>query len=64
MPRASRLLACLLVAAPLGAQQWLRPDTAGRTNQSIFRQLELPTPNEYRTAAGRPGPKYWQQRVD
>ena len=24
----------------------------------------LPTPNEYRTASGAPGPKYWQQRVD
>jgi hypothetical protein len=31
-----------------------------------FRQLEevLPTPNEYRTAAGAPGHKYWQQRAD
>jgi hypothetical protein len=31
-----------------------------------FRQLEeiLPTPNEYRTASGAPGPKYWQQKVD
>jgi predicted secreted protein len=31
-----------------------------------FRQLEeiLPTPNGYRTAAGEPGPEYWQQRVD
>jgi len=24
----------------------------------------LPTPNEYRTASGAPGPKYWQQRCD
>jgi len=24
----------------------------------------LPTPNEYRTASGAPGTKYWQQRVD
>ena len=24
----------------------------------------LPTPNEYRTASGAPGGKYWQQRVD
>ena len=24
----------------------------------------FPTPNEYRTASGAPGPKYWQQRVD
>jgi hypothetical protein len=24
----------------------------------------LPTPNEYRTGSGAPGPKYWQQRAD
>ena len=31
-----------------------------------FRQLDeiLPTPNEYRTASGAPGNKYWQQRAD
>ncbi len=31
-----------------------------------FEQLgsSLPTPNEYRTASGAPGPKYWQQRAD
>jgi Peptidase family M1 domain len=31
-----------------------------------FEQLGsiLPTPNEYRTASGAPGSKYWQQRVD
>ena len=31
-----------------------------------FEQLgtALPTPNEYRSASGAPGPKYWQQRVD
>ncbi len=32
-----------------------------------FRQLsddELPTPNEYRTASGAPGNKYWQNRAD
>ena len=31
-----------------------------------FRQLEgeLPTPNDYRNAAGAPGFKYWQQKVD
>jgi len=35
-----------------------------RINQ--FRQLyqELPTPNEYRTASGAPGPKYWHQQAD
>lgn len=31
-----------------------------------FEQLgtELPTPNQYRTGSGAPGPKYWQQRAD
>src|SRR5687768_3736619 len=31
-----------------------------------FEQLGtiLPTPNEYRTASGAPGSKYWQQRAD
>src|SRR6186713_1883413 len=31
-----------------------------------FEQLNqtLPTPNEYRTGSGAPGPKYWQQRAD
>jgi len=36
------------------------------TNQNKFRQLrqQLPTPNVYRTAAGAPGHKYYQQRAD
>src|SRR5258707_15862140 len=31
-----------------------------------FEQLDqmLPTPNEYRTGSGAPGPKYWQQQAD
>jgi Peptidase family M1 domain len=31
-----------------------------------FEQMgaSLPSPNEYRTASGAPGPKYWQQRCD
>ncbi len=31
-----------------------------------FKQLEenLPTPNDYRTASGAPGNRYWQQRAD
>lgn len=31
---------------------------------SPFRTLSLPAPNSYRTGSGRPGPDYWQQRVD
>ena len=31
-----------------------------------FRQLEeiLPTPNDYRSASGAPGHRYWQQKID
>jgi hypothetical protein len=34
--------------------------------QGKFEQLDqlLPTPNEYRTGSGAPGPKYWQQQAD
>lgn len=38
-----------------------------KTNPSDkFKQLDenLPTPNEYRTASGAPGHRYWQQRAD
>ena len=33
-------------------------------DSSRFLPLDLPAPNAYRTAAGRPGPEYWQQRAD
>ena len=38
----------------------------GSNHGNKFEQLGtiLPTPNEYRTASGAPGPKYWQQRAD
>lgn len=40
--------------------------TKGHKGESPFDQLYdlLPTPNEFRTAAGAPGPKYYQQQVD
>jgi hypothetical protein len=47
----------VLVAALQGAAQQVQ-DT------SPFRPLDLPAPNALRTADGRPGPDYWQQRVD
>ena len=50
------ILIGVLAAAPLPAQSV--------ADSSPFRPLGLPTPNEYRTGAGRPGPRYWQQRVD
>src|SRR5688572_14982774 len=41
-------------------------NNAGSNHGNKFEQLgaNLPTPNEYRTASGAPGPKYWQQRCD
>lgn len=46
----------LLVSMSVNAQKW----------QGKFEQLGtiLPTPNEYRTASGSPGDKYWQQKAD
>ena len=52
------LLVFLLVSPGFGQRRTLADD--------IFRQLDevLPTPNEYRTASGAPGHRYWQQKVD
>ncbi len=53
-----KLLIVSLLAMPFMAiaQNW----------QGKFEQLgtQLPTPNEYRNAAGAPGVKYWQQQAD
>jgi hypothetical protein len=50
--------------AVLDAQDIHNNPTSNHGNK--FEQLGtiLPTPNEYRTASGAPGPKYWQQRAD
>ena len=58
MPRRLGALVALLVAAPLAAQPF--PET----NDALFAPLDLPTPNSYRAADGRPGPAYWQNRND
>jgi hypothetical protein len=54
------VVALLFAAIPLSAQS--RELTVA--DSSPFRPLALPTPNEQRTGAGRPGAHYWQQRVD
>ena len=36
----------------------------GVADTSPFRRLSLPAPTEYRTGAGGPGPRYWQQHVN
>jgi hypothetical protein len=59
MKMACSLFTLLIVARGLAGQS-----AASVADSSHFRALDLPTPNEYRTGSGRPGPKYWQQRVD
>lgn len=56
------LLACL--GGSVSAQNIYNNPNSNHGNK--FEQLGgiLPTPNEYRTASGAPGPKYWQQRCD
>jgi hypothetical protein len=59
------LVALTFLASPLLAQQWIQKDTLERTNKSIFRAIDAwPAPNDYRTGGGKPGHRYWQQRVD
>lgn len=57
------LLALLGVAVSVAAQEQPKNDVQWKGK---FEQLDqmLPTPNEYRTGSGSPGPKYWQQRAD
>lgn len=58
---------CLLVVLalfPPAVRAQSRSSEAQVSDSSPFRPLTLPTPNEYRTASGRPGAKYWQQRVN
>ncbi len=56
----SQLIACCFLLA-----QNIENNSASNHGNK-FEQLGtiLPTPNEYRTASGAPGPKYWQQRCD
>jgi len=53
------LVLVVLCSSAVGAQS--RVSVA---DSSHFRPLDLAGPNEYRSGSGRPGPKYWQQRVD
>ncbi len=62
-----RLLIFLLSSLSAGAL--LAQDIQNNPSSNHGNKFEklgtiLPTPNEYRTASGAPGPKYWQQRAD
>src|SRR6185437_5643386 len=60
-----RMILQLLMVGGLGVDGAAHAQRATSVaDTSHFRALALPTPNEYRTGSGRPGPKYWQQRVD
>ena len=55
----------LMFAVSVATAQDIRNNPSSNHGNK-FEQLGtiLPTPNEYRTASGAPGPKYWQQRAD
>ena len=54
----------VLTALQQPALPALPPLPVARTDTSPFRRLELSTPTLMREGSGRPGPRYWQQRVD
>ena len=58
------LLLCLFAFQNVNGQ--IIQHNPGSNHANRFEQLGtvLPTPNEYRTASGAPGAKYWQQKVD
>ncbi len=62
------VLLCLSATTAVAQVKEKVPEQAPkRSNHGFaFEQLgtTLPTPNEYRTADGSPGPAYWQQRCD
>lgn len=61
------ILFLLLLSALSGAVMAQNiQNNPGSNHGNKFEQLGgiLPTPNEYRTASGAPGNKYWQQKVD
>jgi Peptidase family M1 domain len=60
------ILFLLCVTAILNSFAQDIKNNPGSNHGNRFEQLGtiLATPNEYRTASGAPGPKYWQQRCD
>ncbi|MBE7171735.1 MAG: M1 family peptidase [Williamsia sp.] len=61
-----KILFTFLVALSAAAEAQDIKNNPNSNHGNKFEQLGtiLPTPNEYRTASGAPGPKYWQQRAD
>jgi hypothetical protein len=55
---------CIVMATSLSAQNIMNNPTSNHGNKFEALGTILPTPNEYRTASGNTGNKYWQQRCD
>ncbi len=64
MKKIAGLFSLVLIALGSAAQN--TQNNPGSNHGNKFEQMgaNFPTPNEYRTASGAPGPKYWQQRCD
>lgn len=64
--RLCSILSTLLISPIVNPAQAQPIENRKYGQEDKFRQLEeiLPTPNSYRSAAGEPGPEYWQQRCD
>jgi hypothetical protein len=58
-----RISLCLVVGLLLAAGPVLGQNVP-QHNLESFEVLELPDPNEYRAADGRPGDQYWQNEAD
>jgi len=61
-----QIVPSLIMLSLLTGQAAAQDHNPGSNHGNKFEQLDylLPGPNEYRTASGAPGPKYWQQRAD
>ena len=59
------VLACLVSTSQFASAQFL-PNSKHSDPTDRFMQLDswMPTPTQFRTASGAPGPLYWQQRAD
>jgi hypothetical protein len=61
-------ISCMLIASCIGISGYAQNiyNNANSNHGNKFEQMggTFPTPNEYRSASGAPGPKYWQQRCD
>jgi hypothetical protein len=60
------LLLCMGIIVGISATAQNVYNNAASNHGNKFEQMgvNFPTPNEYRSASGAPGPKYWQQRCD